>query len=184
MSNVLIGIIGVIFFIGLALAGASYVGSLVTDGTTQRDSAQIVMSLQQTAGAVKIYNIRNRSWVPNNFTAVDTMISAGIMKARPTNPTLPGSYPLVVDSTGSLTGNRPTYVIMYLGQSEQARDACIEVEIQNGNTDRTDPAVMAQQISFVSRANTTKGGCARMNGGFGVAPNGGTTGDYMAWTPI
>ena len=184
MSNVLIGIIGVIFFIGLALAGASYVGALVTDGTTQRNSAQIVMSLQQTASAVKIYNVRNRRWVPNAFTAVDTMITANIMKSRPTNPTLPGGYPMVVDINGQLTTNRPSYVIMYLGQSESARDACIEVELQNGNTDRTDPLVMQQQIGFLARANTTRGGCARMDGGFGVLPNGGTTGDYMAWTPI
>lgn len=183
MSNVIIGIIGVIVFIGLALAGASYVGTLVTDGTTQRNATQGVMTLQQTAAAAKLYNMRQRQWVPNSQTAVDTMISAGILKSRPINPLVPSNYPIIVDINGSLTGNRPAYAIMYIGQTEQARDACIEFEIQNGNLDRTAPATMETQLAFTARANTSRGGCARMPGAFGGA-NGGVTGDYLMWMPI
>jgi hypothetical protein len=183
MSNVLIGIIGVILFIGLALAGATYVGALVLDGTTQRNAAVITNSLAQTAQAVKIYNMKNRAWARNGLDGVDRLITAGALSSRPPNPFITTGYPVVVDVNGSLTNLRPAYTIMYLGATEEARDACIEIEIQNNNLDRTAEATMEQTIPFTSRANVSKGGCARMPGAFG-GPNGGTTGDYLAWYSI
>jgi hypothetical protein len=182
VSNVIIGIIGVILFIGLALAGASYVGQLVTDGTTQRDATIAMTSLQQTATAVRLYAIRNHRWLQNGMNAVDVMVNNGVLATRPNNPITRSNFPIVVDVNGGLTSDRPAYVIMYLGQDESARDACIEIEMQHGNVDRTDPTVMQQTIPFVNRANKQKGGCARMPGAFGGV-NGGATGDYMAWAP-
>ena len=183
MSNVLIGIIGVVLFIGLALAGATYVGALVLDGTTQRNTAVVTNSLAQTAQAVKIYNMKNRAWARNGLDGVDRLMAAGALSARPPNPFVTAGYPVIVDINGGLTNLRPAYAIMYIGATEEARDACIEIEIQNNNLDRTAEATMEQQIAFVNRATPAKGGCARMPGAFG-GPNGGVTGDYLAWYPI
>jgi hypothetical protein len=185
MSNVLIGIIGVIFFIGLALAGASYAGALVLDGTAQANAAQITMSAQQTAMAAKLYRIRTRAYAPNSLTSVDTLITGRALKARPANPLVPANFPIVVGSAGGIAPadtTRATYALVFMGQSEQARDACIEIEIQSGHTDRIDPAVMEQQISLLSHANLLRPGCHRSNIGFGG--NGGQAGDYVAYFPI
>ena len=185
MSNVLIGIIGVIFFIGLALAGASFAGALVLDGTTQSNAAQVTMVGQQTAMAAKMYRIRTRNFAPNALTSVDTLITGRVLKSRPANPLVPSNYPIIVGSAGGLSPTdttRASYVLVFLGQSEQARDACIEIEIQSGHADRIDPAVMEQSISLLSHATTQSSGCHRNNAGFGS--NGGQSGDYVAYFPI
>jgi hypothetical protein len=127
--------------------------------------------------------MRNRAWVKPGLDAVDNLITAKALSTRPPNPFVSGNYPILVDANGALTTLRPAYSIMYLGQSEGARDVCIEIEIQNNNLDRTSEGVMEQQIGFTARANPAKGGCARMDGGFGVA-NGGQKGDYLAWYPV
>ena len=181
MSNVLIGIIGVILFIGLALAGAVYVGQLVLDGTTQRNAGVVTASVTQTAAAVRMYGMRNRRPLAPGTDAVDRLIAAGGMSARPQNPLVDADYPMVVDANGSLTGN-PAFVLMYLGQTSQARDACIEFEIANGHADRTATTTMEQTIAFTSRATTASPGCHRNAGAFGG--NGGVAGDYLAYFPI
>lgn len=185
MSNVLLGIIGVIFFIGLALAGASYAGSLVLDGTSQANAARVTTAAQQTAMAAKLYRIRTRNYAPNSLTSVDTLIAGRALKSRPANPFVAANYPIIVGSAGGLspTDTSPAnYVLIFLGQSEQARDACIEIELQSGHTERADPAVMEQPIGLLTHANRLKPGCHRSDAGFGG--NGGQAGDYVAFYAI
>ena len=182
MSNVLIGIIGVILFIGLALAGASFLGGTVTDGRTQSDAVQIVTSSQQMVGAVRMYRIRTQRNLPNALDNTSTLISAGILRVAPVNPIAPANIPFTVDAGGNLGSNRPTYVLMYLGQSERALKACIEIEIQNNRTDRIAASTMQTTIPFLTRATTSSAGCHRNLGFFGG--NGGATGDYLAYFPV
>ena len=90
MSNVLIGIIGVILFIGLALAGASFVCPLVTEGNSQKNAATILNSLSQTAASARIYRMRTGNYAPTSLTAVDTfgMSSCGSILSQLTLYTL------------------------------------------------------------------------------------------------
>ena len=185
MSNVLIGIIGVICFVGLALAGASYIGALVTDGTTQRNAAQVITSGQQMAAAVKIYNLRKRTLLPNTIAASMTLVSAGILKIKPANPFSLYNYPAVIGPDAGFSPidmGRPTWVIMSLGQTELSLDACIEIEIQNKHSERADPETMAIPINFLSHATAEGPGCHREAGAFGT--NASVAGDYIAFFPI
>lgn len=59
MSNVLIGIIGVILFIGLALAGALFLGDRFSDTKTESDVASISTAMQQVADAMNLYRLEN-----------------------------------------------------------------------------------------------------------------------------
>ncbi len=183
MSNVLIGIIGVILFIGLALAGALYLGGSFTDASNQRRASQISMALSQTAQAASLFSLQNGSPLPNRLDSVDLLIASRYLKARPTNPTAASNYPIVVDRFGNLNDERPAFAIMYLGQGENALKACIAFEKASGNTDRLNPDVMRTEVEFNARRIEGRAGCARMPGAFGGA-NGGTTGDYLAWMPI
>src|SRR3546814_21011510 len=54
MSNVIIGIIGVILFIGLALAGATYFGPRVTQSTSQAQAGVVMSELVSISNAVKV----------------------------------------------------------------------------------------------------------------------------------
>jgi hypothetical protein len=182
LSNVIIGIIGVILFIGLALAGASYLGGTVTDGRTQSDVAQIITSGQQMAVATRLYRVKTGSQLPNTLGNAGTLVSAEVLKAVPNNPIVQSNVPFTVDQDGSLTGQRPAYVLMYLGQSERAYNACIEIEIQANSMDRLNPATMQTVIPFLTRASKSKIGCHRNQGAFGG--NGGNGGDYLAYFPV
>lgn len=57
MSNVLIGIIGVILFIGLALAGALFLGPRFQDSTNNSKAAAVVQTMTQLANASNMYRI-------------------------------------------------------------------------------------------------------------------------------
>ena len=183
MSNVLIGIIGVILFIGLAIAGAVYMGGLVLDGGVQRNAGIIVSGGQQTAVAVRMYQAKNRGYFPNSTNPMPLLISSGAMKATPINPFGAQYTPVVTDINGSLTTNRPGYVAIYLGQSEQAMKACIEIEIQNNHTDRITPAVMQQTIPFLTHVTPGRAGCHRNQGFFGT-PNSSSSDQYLAYFPV
>ena len=181
MSNVIIGIIGVILFIGLAIAGATFIGPLITEGASQKNAAVVLNSLSQTAAATRIYKMRTGQYAPTALNAVDTLISNRILSSRPENPFIAANHPVILDSNGSMSGT-PAYAVMWLGNSEQAMNACIEIELQSSRNDRLDPAVMSQPVVFLSRATPSSPGCHRNVGSFGGV--GGTPNEYFAFFPI
>jgi len=58
MSNVLIGIIGVILFIGLALAGALILGDDFRSSSNETKAARVVQTLQQVSAAANMYRLK------------------------------------------------------------------------------------------------------------------------------
>jgi len=181
MSNVIIGIIGVILFIGLAFAGAAIMGPILNEAGGEKNAAAILNSLSQTAGATRIYRMKTGRYVTPALNAVDDLVSTGVLNSRPTNPFVMAQHPVIINSTGNLNGI-PGYAVMWLGQSEQAMNACIEIERQNNRNDRLDPAVMSQPVGFMSRATPSSAGCHRNTGAFGGA--GGGPNEYFAFYPI
>ena len=58
MSNVLIGIIGVILFIGLALAGALILGDDFRTANNSSKASEMISQLQQVASAANMYQLK------------------------------------------------------------------------------------------------------------------------------
>ena len=58
MSNVLIGIIGVILFIGLALAGALFLGPRFQEASTNSKASAQVSAMKQLSDAVNMYELQ------------------------------------------------------------------------------------------------------------------------------
>ena len=88
MSNVLIGIIGVILFIGLALAGALILGDDFTSASSASQAAAVVSQVQQTVSAIEMYRLKTgRSQIMNNGTA---FLVPRFLKTPTVNPTGPG----------------------------------------------------------------------------------------------
>ena len=153
----------------------------MTDGTVQKDAVVTLNSISQTAAAARVYKMRTGQYAPTALNSVDTLISSGILSTRPENPLVPANYPVILDANGAMTG-RPAYVLMWLGDSDQAMNACIEIEIQANRNDRLDPAVMSQPVNFLSRATPSNPGCHRNVESFGGI--GGTPNQYVAFFPI
>lgn len=86
MSNVLIGIIGVILFIGLALAGALFLGPRFQEATTNSDASAVMAGIHQVAMAAEMYRLQEgaSTLIPANDAALTT---SGYLKTRPSNTT-------------------------------------------------------------------------------------------------
>ncbi len=127
MSNVLIGIIGVILFIGLALAGALILGSdFMTAGNESRAAASVTQ-MSQVSNAIQMYEIKTgRTFTAG--TSLSTLIPR-FLKSLPSNPTT-GPAPETYTSQVVNSGGRTSLVLMELGTRAQA--VCQAISQQNG----------------------------------------------------
>ena len=127
MSNVLIGIIGVILFIGLALAGALFLGPRFQEATINSKASAQMAGLKQIADAVNMYRVQEgRDDLPQNSGTVQTSLVAARYMKTP-----------FVDASGkdvevwySTTSNGARHIL--LGQQDQ--NLCTAVNRQYGMT--------------------------------------------------
>jgi hypothetical protein len=101
MSNVIIGIIGVILFVGLALAGATYFGPRVTQSTSQAQAGRVMSELVEISNAVKVRDQERQMATSAGFD-VD-FLAPDYVSDAPSNPT-DGPDPFLLDSNGDATG--------------------------------------------------------------------------------
>jgi hypothetical protein len=176
MSNVLIGIIGVILFIGLALAGALFLGSRFQNATSFSKAAAVNSAIADVVRAENLYELSSGKPGPNGLTGSQILADEGYLKAVPPNPvtrTIPNSQPIPLPVNGQATlGLKPDVVIMYLGAD--AKDVCIEIEKQAGSTERL--AVIDTPYDFTQGTGRRKIGCHYNNGTLGTG--------YMAYAPL
>ena len=131
MSNVLIGIIGVILFIGLALAGALFLGPRFQESTNNSKASAIIQRIAQTASAANMYEVQEGSRIAPDTAGVTTLVSRGYMKsAPPTDETVNRIIP--INASGGVTGD-PAFIIADLIGSN-ARGVCEAIERQSGGT--------------------------------------------------
>ena len=85
MSNVLIGIIGVILFIGLALAGALILGDDFRTASSSAQAAAVVSQLQQTQAAVEMWRLKTGQ--RTIMTQDTSFLVSRFLKTPAVNPT-------------------------------------------------------------------------------------------------
>jgi len=127
MSNVLIGIIGVILFIGLALAGALFLGPRFQESTNNSKASAAVQAVSQVSSAANMANVQNGTATQSG--AADGLATAGFLKSVPSNPTTGGTAPVLVTTAGLATGDA-NYAVMPLGTNAGA--ICAAIAKQSG----------------------------------------------------
>lgn len=108
MSNVLIGIIGVILFIGLALAGALFLGPRFQESTNNSKAAAQIQAMSQIAQAVNMYRVQEGSTTDD----IGLLVSSRYLKSRPSSVTGPAGF-IIYDSGTErfvLIGSQPKAV--------------------------------------------------------------------------
>jgi hypothetical protein len=97
VSNVLLGIIGVIMFIGLAIAGATYYGPALMGSKIEAQASDYLSQSSQIARAIESYSSDNGKLpMDSGGQPVAVLVSAGYMKGAP-----PGGRSPWVWSAGS-----------------------------------------------------------------------------------
>jgi hypothetical protein len=170
MMNVLMGVIGVILFVGLAIAGALFMGDQFSNAGARTNAAVIVGQLQQMTQALEMYRLKTGIQTVNCQT-VDFLVPR-FLKVVPVSPTLKAksttaSYmyrpqlnnDLVTDETAAQAANvAAAYITTNLGDDITAKKACQAIaDLQSGG------------LQSVELLPTKKGGC-----GF-------YAGEYVAW---
>lgn len=194
MSNVLMGLIGVVLFVGLALASVTYLGPRILGASANRNAQLVLGSLQQTSAAIRLYRLRTRTVVPDTTQFVDRLTAAGVLKSAPPNPhlsaapsssTIAGAWPYPVYTAGigddavlSNAASNHTYLVMALGSSRSAQATCIEIQRTLGSDALLSASLMSVSDTFANRrAAAPLGGCFRLSAGI----SGISAGDYVAY---
>jgi len=106
MSNVLIGIIGVILFIGLALAGALFLGPRFQESTNNSKASAQVAAMHQIANAANMYQVNEGKQTLD----INVLKSGGYLKSVPSDMSGANAYFIMV-ADGSvrhvLIGSQP-----------------------------------------------------------------------------
>jgi len=160
MSNVLIGIIGVILFIGLALAGALFLGPRFQESTNSSKAAAISAAIAQSANAVHLYEANEgKRIVVGDYPL---MMEMGYMKTRPYE-----AYVRDVDG-GSLDGSKVDMIMISstMNPSFASDEICRAYNRQVGSSGSD--AVQ----SLPTAPMTMRNGCFRTSAPLGLEPEG------------
>lgn len=135
MSNVLIGIIGVILFIGLALAGALILGDDFKTASSSSRAAAMSSVLQQTAAAASMFELKTGQVVTaSTANSNGQFLVPRFLKAKPVSP-VDGGEILVVDGDGNAYSNiKGQFFFANIGTDSKARDMCRAIEEGAGAT--------------------------------------------------
>ncbi len=138
MSNVLIGIIGVILFIGLALAGALFLGPRFQEATIASKSSAVVQALSQVSQGAAMYQTQEGKALRATAyaTNVQTLANGRYLKSLVRNP-MNGDPILTVDVLGYGRDLPVDHIYTTLGVADDsvARAVCKDIERRQGNPD-------------------------------------------------
>src|SRR3546814_16068064 len=125
MSNVLIGIIGVILFIGLALAGALFLGPRFQESTNNSRASASVQAVSQIASAANMFDVqegRIAAVISDAVVDNDDLVERGSMKSVPTKPTGPEVTDLVPGALVTMAlGHNAEKVTEAVAKTSEAR---------------------------------------------------------------
>jgi len=164
MSNVLIGIIGVILFIGLALAGALFLGPRFQESTNNSKASAAVQAVSQAASALNMY----RAQEGRQYTqyTLDDLKTANYLKSIPVNPVHAPYFPIVTSLNGDQVFTSADYVVMGLspsGENQTVTDAvCLAIAKQTGQV----PSSTTTVPSGTKPPLTATAGCIALTAGF------------------
>lgn len=111
MSNVLIGIIGVILFIGLALAGALFLGDRFTQTRNTSMGAATIQAVDQVGNAINLYNVDGGARMQAGTSA--SILAPSFLKTLPGNPTGGGAHQILT-ANAAASGDDARLVVMKL----------------------------------------------------------------------
>lgn len=151
MSNVIIGIIGVILFIGLAVAGATILGRDFMTASASTDAATVSSHLQQFAQGVQVLKVRRGVILPGTTSSNlgNVLVTNKALEEVPVNPVFASPY-YGADINGGATTGELRIVFTSLGTSRQARDTCYAIEEAAGNANPV--PIIDTPVGFIARS--------------------------------
>ena len=173
MSQMFIGIIGIVVVVGLALAGAIFFGDQFQQSRSRSRAAAAIAVTSEVAFAAESALAAQGGRINAASDITAQLVTPGYLKAVPVNPLIEANVPRLMSSNGLLTGFADAAVID-LGPN--AGVVCTQVGLQSGQL--LAGATAAEASVNIPASNT---GCFRAlpGGGAGL-----TVGNHYAYTRI
>jgi type II secretory pathway pseudopilin PulG len=131
MSNVLIGLIGVILLIGLALAGALFLGDSFGSASQEAQAARLMQEGSQISQAFELYGL-DKGEFPSGTSAqkIQTLVSTGYLKTQPSGGTTTSGT-----STGWVVDNARGAALTTIGSDAGSQKVCKAARAKLGFSD-------------------------------------------------
>jgi len=152
MSNVLIGIIGVILFIGLALAGALFLGPRFQEATLNSKAAATVQAVSQVAHAAELRNLSSGAALTAAADSIGKLATEGWLKTVPVNPS--GGSGLFLQAVDGGTAGNAHIVVAVLPRETKSKALCEAVVRQTSGTMIDGSSTMATDATGCVQAST------------------------------
>lgn len=163
MSQILLGLIGVIIFIGLALAASVLFGDQFRSASTNSRASSVTQAASQIANAASLSNLQQGTALLAAADLSTTLVANNFLQAVPANPVSGGSaFTVRQRSNAATTNNTGTadVVLASIGtgnDSSTAGSICRQIENQMGNTN----AIPSAATTDISSATPRASGCFR-----------------------
>ncbi len=100
MSSVLIGIIGIALFMGIAIGSAVFLGPRFEDAQSQSLGSTSVQAVSSVAAAVSSFRMATGYGYGPGLENTQKLVDGGYLRSVPTNPVISGRDPQIVGSNG------------------------------------------------------------------------------------
>lgn len=159
MSNVLMGVVGVVLFVGLALAGALFLGDTFQQASNRSKAATVQAQLRQVVDATSMARTRLGRPVLTGEVGIYSPLMPRFLKKPPSNPIRQGASFFLLDEDGALTaGGEARTAVVYLNNDAVSRRICEDIDRGAGRTGEKQ-AFDAGKRSFASNSIVGETGC-------------------------
>lgn len=100
MSNVLLGILAVVLFMGLAIGSAVFLGPRFDEAQSLGAASDIIQSVASVSTAVNAYRMATGYAYGPGLESPQVLVDAGFMRRVPENSLVPGRAPQIYGSNG------------------------------------------------------------------------------------
>lgn len=174
MSQMFIGIIGIVVVIGLAIAGAVYFGDQFQQSKTKSRAAAAVAGTSQVAHAATLAYATDGSVLTAAADVTAQLVTPGYLKSIPSNPVVSANGPKLMTAAGVVASGNAEVAVMDLGSA--ADTVCTQIGIQTGQL-TSGSTTSATGTTFPTNVS----GCVKAATGAGA---GLTVGNFYAYTRI
>lgn len=165
MSNVLVGIVGIILFIGLALASATFFGPVVTESIDEAKAGGVVRILTATSSAVVIRN-REMEMISQGSNDSSVLVP-NYLDDLPVNPI--SQAPVMMVNASLQPTSDARFVASRMGPDGEA--ACAYLNYVGGGS---------RSVPSYTGTPTRRLGCARMVSANGIF----SAGEMVAFSAV
>jgi hypothetical protein len=186
MSSVLIGIIGVALFMGIAIGSAIFLGPRFEDAQAQSLGSSAIQTISAVGSSVSSFRMATGYAIGPGLESPQKLVDAGFMRQVPINPVTSARPIVIVDETGQTydgasAAAKPTWspkaVLMSLGGDSSVCEQILRMTGAIGNGSTIDPS---NKVAISNGIGAKMAGCFRTN----VATPGVLADDYVAYSRL